>query len=149
MAVSTGVDSMVLLHLLEQQKIQIGIVHVNHQLRTESIYEALLLVLPGASIAVLFKIWEQPAKKILRPKRVVYVMLFLKPSWNKKITMFFSTAHHGDDQLETLLMRLAEAGHLSVTAGLHANNHLVQGRCFVRCCLFLKKRFIVTQKKRI
>ena len=42
-AVSTGVDSMVLLHLLEQQKIQIGIVHVNHQLRTESNDEALFL----------------------------------------------------------------------------------------------------------
>lgn len=39
-AVSTGVDSMVLLHLLTQLHVSFGVVHVNHQLRAASAKEA-------------------------------------------------------------------------------------------------------------
>lgn len=46
-AVSTGVDSMVLLRLLEKLStrtgLKIGVAHVNHQLRKESAKEAIFL----------------------------------------------------------------------------------------------------------
>ncbi|MFQ7236493.1 MAG: tRNA lysidine(34) synthetase TilS, partial [Enterococcus hulanensis] len=65
LAVSTGVDSMVLLHLLEQQNVKIGVVHVNHQLRPESKAEADFLrdYCEKQHLPLYMKVWERPAEK--------------------------------------------------------------------------------------
>lgn len=119
-AVSTGVDSMVLLHLLEQQKIQIGIVHVNHQLRTESNDEALFLreYCREHQLPFYLKIWEQPAKENIEAQARSLRYAFFETIMEQENYDVLLTAHHGDDQLETLLMRLARGGSLIGHSGI-------------------------------
>ncbi|MDG4869924.1 tRNA lysidine(34) synthetase TilS, partial [Guyparkeria sp. 1SP6A2] len=64
-AVSTGVDSMVLLHLLEQAGLNLGVAHVDHQLRKESKAEAEFLrnYCKRHKLPFYLKVWQQPAKK--------------------------------------------------------------------------------------
>ncbi|MBO0409768.1 tRNA lysidine(34) synthetase TilS [Enterococcus hulanensis] len=120
LAVSTGVDSMVLLHLLEQQNVKIGVVHVNHQLRPESKAEADFLrdYCEKQRLPLYMKVWERPAEKNIEAEaRRVRYNFFEKIMEQEKYDLLL-TAHHSDDQLETLLMRLTRGGSLAGHSGI-------------------------------
>ena len=120
LAVSTGVDSMVLLHLLQRQGLTIGVAHVDHQLRTESKVEADFLrdYCRKQDIPFYLKIWKKPAKKNVEAAARNLRYAFFKEIMEQENYDLVLTAHHGDDQLETLLMRLTRGGSFTGHSGI-------------------------------
>ena len=120
LAVSTGVDSMVLLHLLQRQGLTIGVAHVDHQLRTESKVEADFLrdYCRKQDIPFYLKIWKKPAKKNVEAAARSLRYAFFKEIMEQENYDLVLTAHHGDDQLETLLMRLTRGGSFTGHSGI-------------------------------
>lgn len=120
LAVSTGVDSMVLLDLLEQQGANIGVAHVDHQLRPESKAEVDFLreYCEKRSIPFYLKVWEQPAKQNIEAAARAIRYDFFETLMAQENYDLLLTAHHGDDQLETLLMRMTRGGSLGGHAGI-------------------------------
>lgn len=126
LAVSGGVDSMVLLDLIQRLpnvvKPWFGIVHVNHQLRKASIEEEKFLVdyCRSANIPFFLKRWpveEQPTEGIEVAAREFRYAFFRKVLKEQQATHLL-TGHHGDDQVETILMRLVRGGQLESIAGI-------------------------------
>lgn len=113
---SGGIDSMVLLHFLNAQKDKLGIsvvaVHVDHMLRGEESRQDRLFTEETAmqwgvecfsrAIPILEILEEQGGNKqqLCRSERYAYFLEIMKQTGANK----FATAHHADDQLETILM---------------------------------------------
>lgn len=108
-AVSGGKDSMNLLHLLfnlqKELTIEIGLVHVNHKQRPEADQEEEYLrnwaseqELPFYSTAFTDSFSEQKARK--------FRYQFFQKVMQEKGYSALVTAHHADDQAETIFMRL-------------------------------------------
>ncbi len=122
-AVSGGPDSMCLLHLLYQQKkeynLKIIVAHVNHNLRKESKEEALFVKKVCDIYQIPFELKElnnlpsTNTEKSARIKRYE----FLEKIVNKYQADSLMTAHHGDDLIETILMRLTRGSNFSGYAG--------------------------------
>lgn len=125
LAVSGGPDSLALLLLAKALRLNdIVAATVDHQLRPESADEAAfvaglchdlqvphVLLAPGQKIvgniqssarSARYEVLNQAAKQVA--------------------CTFIATAHHGDDQLETLLMRLARGSGVNGLAGIRARN---------------------------
>lgn len=126
LAVSGGVDSMVLLDLIqrlpEDIKPWFGIVHVNHQLRESSIEEKTFLFhyCKDNGIPFFSKSWpikEHPAEGIEVAAREFRYTFFHKVLKEERATHLL-TGHHADDQMETILMRLVRGGQLESIAGI-------------------------------
>lgn len=130
LAVSTGVDSMVLLDLLEQRGKNIGIAHVNHQLRPESDEEAAFLreYCDRHQLPFYLKVWEQPAQKNIEAEARKIRYEFFEKIMREEGYSLLLTAHHGDDQLETLLMRLTRGGSLAGHSGIARLQSFGNGR---------------------
>lgn len=141
LAVSTGVDSMVLLHLMERQGLTIGVAHVDHQLRTESKVEADFLrdYCQKQHVPFYLKVWQHPAKKNVEAeaRRVRYT--FFKEIMEQENYDLLLTAHHGDDQLETLLMRLTRGGSFSGHSGITRQQPFGNGTLLRPLLSFSKK----------
>ncbi|MGM0167825.1 tRNA(Ile)-lysidine synthetase [Enterococcus sp. AZ135] len=129
LAVSTGVDSMVLLHLLEQQGVNIGIAHVNHQLRSESKKEAEFIqdYCEARQLPFYLKTWEQPTEKNIEAEARRLRYDFFEAVMEQGKYDLILTAHHGDDQLETLLMRLTRGGSLAGHGGISRKQKFGRG----------------------
>ena len=122
LACSAGPDSMCLLSLLRSinKKIDIICAHVNHKVRKQSDKEYLFLedycktnkiIFEGMEIAhKITKNFESEARKI----RYEFFK-YLKDKYQAK---YIITAHHGDDLIETILMRIARGSNLSGYAGI-------------------------------
>ena len=125
LAVSGGPDSLALLLLAKALRPDdIVAATVDHQLRPESADEAAFvtglcddLQVPHSIIA--------PAQKIVgsiqSAARVARYELLNQAAKRAGCTVI-ATAHHGDDQLETLLMRLARGSGVEGLAGIRARN---------------------------
>lgn len=124
---SGGPDSMVLLHHLinfrYKKNINIVCAHVNHNLRKESYDEALFVekyCLDNNVIFEMMKITEYTgnsfSEKEAREKRYNFFdEIVLK--YNAK---YLFTAHHGDDLMETMLMRIVRGSSIKGYAGFEA-----------------------------
>lgn len=115
LAVSGGADSMSLLHFLySNQKnlsIRIAIAHVNHKQRPESDSEETYLkdwaqahAIPFFSATFQGKFSENTARQFRYD--------FFKQIMQEQDYTALVTAHHADDQAETVMMRLIRGGHL-------------------------------------
>ncbi|QPC47991.1 tRNA lysidine(34) synthetase TilS [Mangrovibacillus cuniculi] len=118
LAVSGGIDSMVLLHFFYQHRTQFGVTlsvaHVNHQLRDVEAEKDYLLVekvcreydIPfyGTSIPVGQLKLEEPGSTQMVARKYRYE--FLYQTMKKTNCNVLMTAHHADDQLETLLQKI-------------------------------------------
>lgn len=129
LAVSTGVDSMVLLDLIMKLPLKVkpwfAVAHVNHQLRNESQNEAAFLeaFCLDNGIPYFSTKWEkseQPKTGTEAAARTFRYEFFKKIMAEEKISHLV-TAHHGDDQAETILMRLVRGGHLESIAGIQTD----------------------------
>ena len=149
-ACSTGIDSMVLLDLCLKylKKENIGIVHINHKKRIESekeeqfikefaAKENLNIYVKHLSLTndINFQSWARKEryaffKEIVEKYQYEYVLL----------------AHHADDNLETILMRLMKSSSLKGYAGIEQLT-TYQGINIFRPLLKVDKDFIQTYAK--
>ncbi|MDD4188088.1 MAG: tRNA lysidine(34) synthetase TilS [Bacilli bacterium] len=119
LACSYGPDSMVLLNLLQKENLNIVVAHVNHKLRVESDEEELLLseyCLKNNLIFESMNIDKYPKgnkEMNAREKRYDYFKTLLK----KYNSAYLFTAHHGDDLIETIIMRLTRGSYFKGYTG--------------------------------
>lgn len=123
--VSGGPDSMCLLHTLislkEEKNLKIICAHINHGLRVESNEEKIFVEEYSKKKNIIFeymKIEEYTNDKFTeneaRRKRYAFFEELIK-KYNAKYLM---TAHHGDDLIETTLMRIVRGSTLSGFIGI-------------------------------
>lgn len=119
--VSAGPDSMALLHyLMKHTNIKIVCAHINHNVRKESKEEEEFLknyCLNNNIIFEVMKIDKYNGKNFeaeAREKRYDFYYKLLK-KYNCK---YLFLAHHGDDLIETILMKIARGSNLEGYAGI-------------------------------
>ena len=125
LAVSGGPDSMALLDLVRRcWQGPVGVATVDHGLRPESADEAAMVADHCADIgldhAVLHPV--QPIAGSLQSAARTVRYALLQAHADAIGAQFIVTAHHADDQLETMLMRLARGSGVDGLAGVRARN---------------------------
>jgi len=109
---SGGPDSMCLLNLLYKNNYNIVVAHVNHNIRTESKEEYKFVEDYCQKRKIIFEGLEIQEKNkneaFYRTKRYN----FYKDLAKKYKTNIIATAHHGDDLIETILMRITRGSNL-------------------------------------
>ena len=122
-AVSGGADSMSLLHFLyNQQKdldIQLGIAHVNHKQRQESEHEEAYLRHWAEEHKVPFH-YSAFSGKFSENAARTFRYEFFKQVMKAYDYSALVTAHHADDQAETIFMRLLRGSRLRHLTGISA-----------------------------
>lgn len=123
-AVSTGVDSMVLLHLLVKilGPARVVVAHVNHELRSQSQDEEAYLreVCHRQQLQLVVKHWhvqDHPTSGIETAARQ-FRYTFFAEVMAQTGAPWLVTAHHQNDQAETILMKLTRGGQLSQLTGM-------------------------------
>ena len=120
---SGGPDSMCLLDILKKLPIKLNIIcaHINHNIREESKEECIFVKEYCKKNNLIFETItfdkksneENYNEQELREKRYKYFEELIK-KYNAKYLM---TAHHGDDLIETILMRLTRGSNLKGYSG--------------------------------
>lgn len=143
-AVSGGADSMSLLHFLyNHQKdldIQLGIAHVNHKQRQESEHEEAYLRHWAEEHKVPFH-YSAFSGKFSENAARTFRYEFFKRVMKDYDYSALVTAHHADDQAETIFMRLLRGSRLRHLTGIQLSDHLVLVRLFVPFCILRKISF--------
>ena len=128
-AISGGPDSMLLLHILNNLKIKltlnIVVAHVHHNLRKESDEEAIMVenyCKKNDLIFELYKIEEYPDNKFSEVAARKLRYDFFDKLITKYKSNYLFTAHHGDDLIETVLMRISRGSSLKGYAGFEVIN---------------------------
>lgn len=126
LAVSGGVDSMVLLDLFEkyssEPSLKFGVAHVNHKLRKESDQEEVFLrnYCQVREIPFFSARWQEGpiASTNVEARARMFRYQFFLEILNTQQYDCLVTAHHADDQAETILMRLIKGGFLQNMSGI-------------------------------
>ena len=112
LAVSGGIDSMVMLDVFNKLKnkfnLNLYILHYNHKWRKESYLDASLVKKYCHANKINF-IYEETKGKVVKDEETARDQrhLFFKKAMKKHKLKVVCTAHHKDDQVETILFRLA------------------------------------------
>ncbi len=146
-AVSGGPDSMALLWLAARAfPGRVQALTVDHRLRPESAAEAAMVAAQCARLGVPHAtlIWEGRKPHTALPAAARTVRYRLMRDWCAAHAVpFLLTAHHADDQAETLLMRLARAAGTQGLAGIAAARPLGRGVTLLRPLLHARKADLV------
>lgn len=148
LACSYGPDSMCLLDILKKLNIDVIIAHVNHKLRSESDLEYQLLKKYCDDRNIIFEgysIDNYPKgnlENIARCKRYEFFNKLL----SKYNSCYLFTAHHGDDLIETVLMRISRGASFKGYAGFEVNTK-VDGYNLIRPLIFVTKEDIIKYNK--
>ena len=130
-ALSGGVDSVALLHILLQLPLRVSAVHFNHHLRgaesdrDEAFCQELCAVwnVPlrcgGADVSALAQLWGTGVETAARKARYDF--------FGSSETI--ATAHHGDDNLETLLLHLTRGSALRGLAASRPGGTISSAPC--------------------
>ncbi|WP_291291692.1 tRNA lysidine(34) synthetase TilS [Enterococcus sp.] len=123
LAVSTGVDSMVLLHVIErlfQNQGSFGVAHVNHRLREASNEEAMFLreYCQVRGIPYYERVWQNPPESGIEAAAREFRYRFFAETMTLQGYDWLLTAHHADDQMETMLMKMIREGRLQNASGI-------------------------------
>ena len=124
LALSGGVDSMVLFHILNTSSLDLNVVvaHVNHNKRIESHNEYKQIKLISEQNGIPFEglLLDKDIKgnfhEESRKQRYEFFYSIAKKHNSTKIVL----AHHSDDQLETVLMRLVRGSSFKGYSGIKA-----------------------------
>lgn len=140
-AVSGGLDSMNLLHLLyqfrEELGIEVGIAHVNHQQRAESREEENYLRQFASELDIPFFV-DYFTGTFTEKNARHFRYAFFKEVMKKEGYTALVTAHHADDQAETIFMRLLRGSRLLHVSGMVAVQPFGNGE-LIRPLLSFKK----------
>lgn len=126
-AYSTGVDSTVLLTLLQNLPAEIrplvNVAYIDHQIREQSKIETAYVKQYCAQrdLPLFMKTWykkDHPQTGIEAAGREVRYNFF-KETMAKNDIRYLMTAHHGDDQAETFLMKTIRGGDIAQLVGIH------------------------------
>lgn len=147
-AISGGPDSMLLIHILNKLKrklnLNIIVAHVHHNLRKESDEEAIMVekyCKTNNLIFELYKIEEYPDNKFSEVAARKLRYDFFDKLIKKYKSNYLFTAHHGDDLIETVLMRISRGSSLKGYAGFEVINK-DRGYNIVRPLVYLTKKEI-------
>lgn len=144
LACSYGPDSMCLLDLLRKCELKVVVAHVNHKVRSESDEEYRLLEeyckksnIPFEGMSILEEIngnFESKAREIRYN--------FFEEILTKYNANYLFTAHHGDDLVETILMRIGRGASFGGYAGFSEESEF-RGKRLVRPLIFVTKKDIL------
>lgn len=143
-ATSGGPDSMCLLNLLCKLEVKIIVAHVNHKLRSESEEEAKFVESFALNHGLIYEYMEikEYNHDNLENEARVKRYAFFNELICKYHANYLMTAHHGDDLMETILMRLTRGSSLKGYSGfkkeINMNNYKL-----VRPLITLTKNDIV------
>lgn len=144
---SGGPDSMVLINILHENGYKVVCAHVNHNIRKESTDEYKFLkdyckeneiVFEGLELQTEFNRDEYYYRK----KRYA----FYKDIAKKYSTKYIMTAHHGDDLIETILMRITRGSNLKGYLGF-PKIYDEHGILFIKPLIFYTKDDILKYAK--
>lgn len=154
-AVSGGPDSMLLLNILMdlQNKInkKIVVAHVHHNLRKESDCEAEKVkefCKNNNIIFEMFKIEKYPNNKFSEEAARVLRYNFFDSVINKYNSDILFTAHHGDDLIETIIMRLIRGSSIKGYSGFGKLSKN-RGYLIARPMIYLTKEEILAEINKI
>ena len=144
LACSYGPDSMCLLDILRNLNINVIVAHVNHKLREESDKEYIDLKKYCDDNNLIFEgteIKEYPKGNIEALARDFRYNFFDKivSKYNAK---YLFTAHHGDDLVETILMRLLRGSSFKGYAGFNISTKM-NGYVLCRPLIYVTKNEIM------
>lgn len=148
-AVSYGPDSMFLLDILKNKYKKIVCAHVNHNLRLESENEQKELEKYCKKNNIIFevmKIDKYSNNKFTESEARTKRYNFFDSLMKKYDSRYLFTAHHGDDLVETVLMRMVRGSSISGYSGIK----LISNRSnykIVRPLLYLTKDQILNNCK--
>ncbi len=145
--VSTGIDSMSLLYILMELRKKIGftiiVSHINHNKRIESQEEEVFLEKYSKENDLIFEKYkiEQYGKDNFQKYARDIRYKFYEDLVNKYNATYLMTAHHGDDLIETILMRLVRGstlkGYKGISLVTKKSNYMI-----VRPMMFVSKEDI-------
>ncbi|MBC1936429.1 hypoxanthine phosphoribosyltransferase [Listeria grandensis] len=152
-AVSGGADSMALLHFLIQTTIvpkeAITVAHVNHGLRAESIDEEQLVADVCETHGIRFESTQLDIRRLAAQEQAgveetarKYRYTFFRGLMRKHHCQRLVLAHHADDQMETILMRLVRGSSDLGWLGMQPTREFANGMA-IRPFLPLTKQEIV------
>lgn len=124
-AISGGPDSVALLLLMRAARPgQIVAATVDHQLRPESAQEAAYVqdICQGLDVPHVILAPEEAIKGNIQSSARAVRYALLNRAAEKNACAHIATAHHADDQLETLLMRLVRGSGVDGLSGIRARN---------------------------
>lgn len=125
-AVSGGIDSMVLLHLLWSLKYSVSAAHVNYRLRgEESDNDAKFVATKATELGIPFDYRSSNADELhaMRTGNLQSIARKIRYEWlqelaKKRQVHHICTAHHLDDNLETTLLQLTRGTALTGLTGM-------------------------------
>lgn len=146
LAVSGGVDSMVMLHLFHSAGINIGVAHCNYSLRAEeSDLDHKLVKEYCEQLGVPFFDIVFDTKKISKTQTtgIQETARKLRYDWFQTLASdnefdFIATAHHQDDSVETILFNLIRGTGLKGLEGIPLRNNNI-----IRPLLFAQKNSLI------
>lgn len=118
--VSAGPDSMCLLHILQKKTNKIVVCHINHNVRKQSKKEEKYLRKYCEENNLIFesmlieKYEENNFENEARKKRYAFYETILKKYNSNKLFL----AHHGDDLIETVLMKIVRGSNIEGYSGI-------------------------------
>jgi tRNA(Ile)-lysidine synthase len=132
-AVSGGIDSMVLVHLFQHFKYEFGLLHCNFKLRGEESDADMRFVADYADLNNLnLQIGFFETKEIAKELKfsIQVTARELRYNWfyeqmEEKNANFVATAHHADDNLETFLINLSRGTGLDGLTGIPEQNNQI------------------------
>lgn len=149
LACSYGPDSMVLLDLLQKENLNIVVAHVNHKLRIESDQEEIDLkefCLNNNLIYEAMSILEYPKGNFESNARKIRYDFF-EQILKKYNSQYLFTAHHGDDLIETIIMRLSRGSSFKGYAGF-SNISKTNNYQIIRPLIYVTKDNILDYTKK-
>ncbi|EEU20617.1 tRNA lysidine(34) synthetase TilS [Lactobacillus mulieris] len=138
-ACSAGPDSLALVDMLKNWPLRLIVAHFDHQIRQDSYLETELLeqYCKQNELPLYVKKWENNQNKTeaaARKARYSFLLALAK----EKQADYLLTAHHGDDYLENIILKLIRSGDPAEMSSLQAVGQM-EGVKLVRPLLYYSK----------